>query len=201
MAQVRLPGPLGPHVAGKDAATDALGAGSQPRLRLALCHSLGMSLAPSAAELLRSLGLDVDGPLRWGSKPLSRAPGIFVVEIATATNSAPIDLDEVRRWLERVPDLRMDGERPTQTSLATRLGMFWLPGQTLLYVGRTNKSLSGRVASLYATELGHAQPHPGGHWLKTLREPSKLRLWWAETDAPEEYEDEIDRDFRFHRAR
>ncbi len=150
-----------------------------------------MPTAPSAPELLRSIGLDVDGPSRWGSKPSSRSAGVFVVEIAAPQDSAPIDVDEVRRWLERVPDLRMDGERPTQTALATRLAAFWLPGQTLLYVGRTGKSLSGRVASLYATELGHAQPHPGGHWLKTLREPSRLRLWWAETDAPEEYEDEI----------
>ncbi|MEA2025956.1 MAG: hypothetical protein U9O18_04635, partial [Chloroflexota bacterium] len=109
----------------------------------------------------------------------------------TPTNRAPIDVDEVRRWLERVPELRLDGERPTQSTLAARLSTFWVPDQTLLYVGRTAKSLSARVASLYATELGHARPHPGGYWLKTLREPSKLRLWWAETDAPEEYEDEL----------
>ena len=56
-------------------------------------------------------------------------------------------------------------------------------------MGRTSRSLAGRVAALYATELGHRRPHPGGHWLKTLQDPSRLRLWWAETDAPEEYED------------
>jgi transcription elongation factor GreA len=150
-----------------------------------------MSPAPSAAELMRSVGLDVDGPARWGSKPPSRSAGVFAVEIAAPAPSAPIDVDAVRRWLERVPRLRLDGERPTQTALAARLGSFWLPEQTMLYVGRTNKSLGSRVASLYATELGHAQPHPGGYWLKTLRHPSTLRLWWAETDAPEEYEDEI----------
>ena len=150
-----------------------------------------MPPAPSAADLLRSVGLDVDGPARWGSKPPSRAAGIFAVEIAAPSHSAPIDIDEVRRWLERVPQLRLDGERPTQTALAARLASYWLADQTMLYLGRTNKSLSSRVASLYATELGHAQPHPGGYWLKTLREPSKLRLWWAETDAAEEYEDEV----------
>jgi len=150
-----------------------------------------MSLPPTTADLLRSIGLDVDGPVRWGTKPSSRAPGIFVVEAASPSDSAAIDVDEVRRWLGRVPELRLDGERPTQSSLAARLRTFWVPGQTLLYVGRTNKSLSARVASLYATELGHARPHPGGYWLKTLREQSKLRLWWAETDASEEYEDEL----------
>ena len=150
-----------------------------------------MSPAPSAAELLRSIGLEVDGPARWGTRPTSRGPGIFLVETPTPSDSASLDIDEIRRWLERVPELRMDGERPTQTTLAERMREFWLPNQSLLYVGRTAKSLNGRVGSLYATELGHARPHPGGHWLKTLRELSKLRLWWAETEAPEEYEDEI----------
>lgn len=156
-----------------------------------LCHSLGMSPALSAADLLRSIGLDVDGPARWGSKPTSRKPGIFVFETPNPAVSASLDIDQIRRWLERVPDLRMDGERPTQTTLAERLRRFWLPDQPVLYVGRTAKGLNARVASLYATELGHARPHAGGYWLKTLRELSKLRLWWAETDAPEEYEDEL----------
>ena len=150
-----------------------------------------MSPAPSVADLLRSIGLDVDGPVRWGTRPNSRAPGIFAVEALTPEPSAHIDIDEVRRWLERVPDLRLDGERPTQSTLAARLRSFWLPDQMLLYVGRTAKSMSARVGSLYATELGHARPHPGGHWLKALHEHDKLRLWWADTDAQEEYEDAL----------
>lgn len=148
-----------------------------------------MPPATTAADLLRSIGLDVDGPVRWGTNPSSRKPGIFIVEAVEVAPSAHIDIEEVRRWLERVPSLRMDGERPTQSTLAARLRSFWLPGQTLLYVGRTGKNMAGRVASLYATELGHAQPHPGGHWLKALKGHDKLRLWWADTEAPEEYED------------
>jgi transcription elongation factor GreA len=140
---------------------------------------------------MRSLGLDVDGPARWGSLPSSQAAGIFVVERADPRPDAPIDPVSVRRWLDRVPDLRLDGERPTATELARRLASFWIPGQTLLYVGRTTKSLAGRVAALYATELGHRRPHPGGHWLKTLHDQPRLRLWWAATDAPEEYEDAL----------
>ena len=159
--------------------------------RRALCHSLCMSPAPTAADLLRSIGLEVDGPTRWGTRPSSRVSGIFLVETPVPAVSASLDIDEIRRWLERVPDLRMDGERPTQTALAERMREFWLPNQSLLYVGRTAKNLNGRVGSLYATELGHARPHPGGHWLKTLRELNKLRVWWAETDASEEYEDEL----------
>ncbi len=138
---------------------------------------------------MRSLGLDVDGPARWGGLPSSQAAGVFVVELDAPLPAAPMDHAALRRWLERVPSLQLDGERPTPAALAHRLASFWIPGEPLLYVGRTSRSLAARVAALYATELGHRRPHAGGHWLKTLQDLARLRLWWAETDAPEEYED------------
>ena len=146
--------------------------------------------APSAADLLRSIGLSVDGPVRWGSLPNARIPGIVAVETTKPSDAAPTDIVAIRGWLERVPSLHLDGERPTPTQLDKRLSEFWVPSQRLLYVGRSDKSLGARVRALYSTELGHRRPHPGGHWLKALRELSSLVVWWAETDAAEEYEDE-----------
>jgi transcription elongation factor GreA len=157
-----------------------------------VCVTLwSMSPEPTTADLLRSVGLDIDGPARWGAKPPSRTAGIFAIEAATTSRVPPFDAVEVRHWLERVPDLTLDGSRPTESVLADRLANFWVPSQKLLYVGRTAKSLSGRVAALYGTELGYRLPHSGGYWLKTLRDQAKLRLWWAETDAAEEYEDAL----------
>jgi transcription elongation factor GreA len=140
---------------------------------------------------MRSLGLDIDGPIRWGSVPSSQAAGVFIVELATPLAEAPLDQVALRRWLERVPGLRLDGERPTPVGLGQRLASFWVPGQSVLYVGRSARSLAGRVGALYATELGHRRPHSGGHWLKTLRDPQAMRLWWSETEAVEEYEDAL----------
>ncbi|CAN5638527.1 hypothetical protein BH24CHL9_BH24CHL9_10080 [soil metagenome] len=116
---------------------------------------------------------------------------MFLVETPRPSASAPIDIVVVRRWIEAVPGLLLDGERPTPTALDRRLGEYWVPNPALLYVGRSDKGLSQRVAALYATALGQRRPHPGGHWLKTLRDQERLRLWWAETDAPEEYEDAV----------
>src|SRR4029450_8084331 len=53
------------------------------------------------------------------------------------------------------------------------------------------KALGPRIAALIQTPLGNRRPHSGGHWLHTLRARDKLRIWWAETDAPEEYEDAL----------
>ncbi|HEY8134449.1 MAG TPA: transcription elongation factor GreA [Candidatus Limnocylindrales bacterium] len=142
-------------------------------------------------ELLRSLGLTVDGPARWGAPVPSRAPGIIVVELPGGADAAPLDLQALRRWLDRVPSLTLDGERPTPQVLQRRLAQDWLPGQPVLFVGRSTRSIGARLSAIYATTLGDAKPNSSGHWLKTLANPGELRVWWAETTAFEEYEDAL----------
>ena len=75
----------------------------------------------SAPQLLRGAGLLADGPVLWGRAVPSRRPGVFVVELPGPLPSAPIDPTRVARWLERVPDLRLDGARPDAKDLAARL--------------------------------------------------------------------------------
>ncbi len=140
---------------------------------------------------MRSLGLLVDGPAVWGRPIASRSGGVFVVELPGGASEAPLDMAAIGRWLERVPGLLLDGERPTAHTLAQRLAAFWLPGEPILYVGRAARSLGARIAALYATPLGDSRPHPGGHWLAALSVRPRLRIWWAETDAQEEYEDAL----------
>jgi transcription elongation factor GreA len=141
--------------------------------------------------MIKGLGLLVDGPARWEGPVPSRAPGVFIVELPGGAASAPIDIIAVRRWIDRVPSLMLNGERPTPQELAKWLHEHWLADEPVLYVGRSAKSLGGRVAAMYATPLGDARPHAGGHWLKTLSVTRNLRIWWAETEAHEEYEDAL----------
>ncbi len=49
--------------------------------------------------------------------------------------TAPIELTRIGKWVERVPELRLDGERPTSKAVAARLAAFWLPSQPVLYIG------------------------------------------------------------------
>jgi transcription elongation factor GreA len=144
-----------------------------------------------AAALLAAVGLLPDGPLPWGRPVPARGPGIYVVELPAPLPAAPVELTRVGKWIERVETLRLDGARPTSKALAARLASFWLPDELVIYVGMTTVSLGRRVAALYDTPLGDRRPHSGGHWLKTLRELDHLRIWWAATDAAEEYEDAI----------
>ncbi len=141
--------------------------------------------------MMRALGLLVDGPRVWGTPVSGRAPGIFVAELPAAPDQAPLDHHAIRRWLDHVPDLTLDGAQPAPAALAARLAEFWLPGEPVLFVGRSARSVSQRLAAIYATPLGDDRPSALAYWLKTLSALRDVRVWWAATDAHEEYEDAL----------
>ena len=113
----------------------------------------------------------------WGRQVPSRLPGVFVIELPRDLRDAPVDIVAVRRWLERVPAMTLDGDKPTAEEIAKRLHEFWLPDEPILYVGRSAKTINARLSAMYATPLGDARPHSGGHWLRTLSVLSELRVW------------------------
>ena len=131
-----------------------------------------------------------DGPVVWGRQVPARAPGVFVVELSEPLPRAPIELTRVGKWVERVPSLTLDGVRPGSRAVGTRLGQFWLPSQVVLYIAATT-SIGRRIAALQNTVLGDRRPTSGGHWLHTFRASVPMRVWWAATDAAEEYEDAL----------
>src|SRR5450759_1228644 len=132
-----------------------------------------------------------DGPVTWGAPVRSNRPGVYIVEQVPPRDLAPIDISALGRWVEHVPTLTLDGAKPTGRELAARLHTFWLPNQPVLYIGTSAASIGSRIAAFLRTPLGDRKPYAGGHWLKTLSGVDGLRIWWAETDASEEYEDAL----------
>lgn len=145
----------------------------------------------SGPALLRSVGLLADGPGQWSRPIPAQGPGVFIVELAAPLPSAPIELTRVGKWIERVETLRLDGAPSVSKALAARLAAFWLPSQTVLYIGASDVSVRRRLAAMTGTELGDRRPYAGGYWLKTLRGLDSTRIWWAATTATEEYEDAL----------
>jgi transcription elongation factor GreA len=145
---------------------------------------------PGAPELFRAVGLAPDGPAVLGRPIRATGPGVYVVELAAPLPAAPIELTRVGKWIEQLPALRLDGERPTSKALAARLASFWLPSRRVVYVGSAAASIAGRIAALEQHQLGDRRPHAAAQWLKTLRVEG-LRVWWAATPATEEYEDAL----------
>jgi transcription elongation factor GreA len=148
-----------------------------------------MSIDHGAAGLLRKVGLLPDGPVLWGRPLTSRKSGVYLVELAQPLPAAPLDMNRIGKWLEALPDLRLDGARPTSRTLLLRLASLWLPAETVLYIGATNGSVGGRVLALAHHVLGARRPHSDGQWLHAMTGVERTRVWWAETDATEEYLD------------
>ncbi|CAN5674661.1 hypothetical protein BH24CHL8_BH24CHL8_06280 [soil metagenome] len=154
-----------------------------------------MPTTRSALDLLRGVGLIADGPARWDERVSGRGPGVYLIELPDAPEEAPIDHSLIRAWIESTPNLLLDGERPTPNQLAQRLASFWLPRVPVLFIGQAPRSIAGRIAAQQQTPLGVRRPYSGGHWLRTLRDAGRWRLWWAETDAIEEYADALETAF------
>jgi len=144
-----------------------------------------------AAGLLRSVGLMADGPGVWGRPIRAPGPGIFIVELPSPPASAPLDINRIGKWLERLPTMRLDGKSPTSKEIAARLGAFWIPSSPVLYIGTSEQSVAARVGAMERTVLGDRRPYAGGAWLHTLNGLDRARVWWAGTTATEEYEDAL----------
>jgi hypothetical protein len=145
----------------------------------------------SAPVLIREVGLMADGPVPWGRPARHTGPGVFLVELPAPVAAPSLDLALVGKWLERVPELRMDGVRPASKDLLARLASFWLPSQPVLLVGSSTGSVGGRLSAMAKTAPGDRKPAWTGFWLHFLRSTADLRVWWAVTDDPELYEDAL----------
>ncbi len=138
----------------------------------------------NAMELLAAAGLDPRGPVPWDTRIPFSGPGVYVVETPGVEATAPLDETRVAAWIARVPSIRVDGVPPSTAALARRLAAFWIPGESIVYIGLAGTNVSHRVAQYYRTPLGDPRPHAGGHWIKTLSGLDSFRVWWAATSDP-----------------
>ncbi len=106
--------------------------------------------------------------------------------------TVPIDHEALNRWISRVPELKLNGCKPSSDTLAKRLGEFWLPDESILYIGQTSRrSLETRTKQYYKHVLGKPSPHRGGHWIKTLTILNEIFIHYAESSDPKETESRL----------
>jgi len=142
----------------------------------------------SVKELFSKAGIEIAGQAIWGQTVEHDHPGAYVVTLSNSANQlvcrneAPISRAAVQQWIQNVPKLRLDGNIPAVDTLTSRLNRFWLPDETIVYIGKAGTSLKKRVGQYYRTPLGVSRPHRGGHWIKTLDNLSSLNIYWALTN-------------------
>jgi len=143
---------------------------------------------PSTPDSIAAkVGLGISGSAPWGTKPGTSAPGIYLVSLSADPNRAdvlqdiPLSAAAIQEWLDTAPMMTVDDVRARPSTLATRLARYWLPDETILYIGKA-VSLSDRVGGFYSSRIGHARPHRGGMWLKTLSNLDHLTVHYAVVD-------------------
>ena len=154
-------------------------------------------------ELFDSVGKEIMGQVKWNEKINCSLPGVYCVAISSKEDALetieeyPVSLNAIEEWINYVSEMKIDGNRPTVEAVVERLNKFWLPKETILYIGKAGTSLRNRVSQYYNTKLGDKGPHAGGHWLKTLDNINELNVFWTTSGDKnaEELEQELLRAF------
>jgi hypothetical protein len=90
-------------------------------------------------------------------------------------------------WLRTVnsgkKQILIDNLPADRESLKTRLSEFWLPDETIIYIGKAgpsrSRTLRKRVNEFYLTKLGCDKKHAGGHWLNVLQNINDLNVYYG----------------------
>jgi hypothetical protein len=158
-------------------------------------------LPSTVADIFASAGAQPGGVVRWGQLPArppaknSATTGIYVVALTDAVDrvdgthpKAPVALPPLQKLIDRRPELTLDDvPNPTAHQLRKRLGEFWFPDETVLYIGLADArrkphrdgDLPHRVNEYYGTRIGAKSPHAGGWPLRALACLSELWVHYA----------------------
>jgi hypothetical protein len=150
----------------------------------------------TVSSVVRAAGTELAGAVSWGRPVPLHEPGVYIVALTSDPASregvlsrCPLDRSATKELLKARPELRLDRARPTPEVLEERVARFWLPDETVLYVGLAGTSVADRVAAYYRTPLGARRPHAGGWFLKLLANLGDLHVHFAVHPSPDEAED------------
>ena len=148
----------------------------------------------SVNELVEKVGLPSKllNRVDWGESVKSRNEGVYIVAMPKPLKRIPLDEEKT------MSDYREIDNMPTDdfTLIEKRISKFWLPDETILYIGQASKrkrdtGIGKRVQEYYNTVNGKSGKHSGGSWLKYINIPSKTSVYYIECADSESYEAEM----------
>jgi len=163
----------------------------QPLGPLTLDHRDAVDQQREPVRLLASVGVGATGTRRWGEAVSLDRPGVYVISLVPSVGPPlrdEIALDRVRELLDRRPELRIHGRRPTPVELRDHLASMLIPDTTIVYIGLAGTSVRQRVRQYGATRIGARGPHAGGWPLKMLTRLADCHVTYAACDDPKTVE-------------
>jgi len=152
----------------------------------------------TASRLFEAASLKPQGIVAWGRPIPVAEPGVYLVSLSDnpdsaegTLDSAPLNNQAIAELLRERPELTVDGFQGAPGILAERVAEFWLPDESILYVGLAGTSLAARVGAYYRTKLGRRSPHAGGWFTKLLDNLPDLHVHYATAGDPDQAEDRM----------
>lgn len=161
-------------------------------------------MAISVKDIFSKFNLVLTGQVKWNQEIKLDKCGIYVIaltdkvdEVITLKN--PIfSEDAILDWIKLInvyeKTILVDKTIASVQSLKQRLSQYWLPDETIIYIGRVGptkgRTFKTRMNEFYKTKLGCNKKHAGGHWLNTLANIAELNIFYSVCD-PEIEEDMI----------
>jgi phosphatidate phosphatase PAH1 len=119
---------------------------------------------------------------KWGTSFIENKNGIYIISTSKDKDFLPVyenqivfNETQINLWMANAPNIQMNGKKPSKLDLIKHLNGFWLPDETILYIGKAEKqTLSERICQFYNHKVGKKSPHKGGYWLKLLQNLNEL---------------------------
>ena len=145
-------------------------------------------------QLFKQAGLTFHGQVKCGQLINSRACGFYVVALTddieklVCMDKPNFDDNAIEQWIKVVKSggkqILIDNKVADLRSIQQRLEKFWLPDETIIYIGKAGpnkkRTIRKRVKEYYETKMGCDGKHAGGHWVNTLKNDSSLNVFYSE---------------------
>ncbi|MBK9526110.1 MAG: hypothetical protein IPO39_15600 [Bacteroidetes bacterium] len=119
-------------------------------------------------ELFKKVNLKIQGQVDWGKPIPSDDCGLYVVAVTNKPDyliyepTANLKYACIDSWIQTIIDggkqILIDGKPADRTFLKERISKFWLPEETIIYIGKAGpskkRSLRVRVNEFYHTRMG-----------------------------------------------
>jgi len=141
--------------------------------------------------------------VKWNTPFKETKAGVYIVSTSDnsdkhfgISNQPIFDDQQIKFWISKLLNFQIDGISASAENLRKRLTDFWLPDESILYIGKAPKrkkgsGLSKRVTEYFSTIIGNSGPHSGGQWIKTLKNINSFTVYYGACDECGEIENKM----------
>ncbi|MEI7962058.1 MAG: hypothetical protein WCI04_07015 [archaeon] len=164
-------------------------------------------MTTTVKKLFNKFGIAEFYQVQWNTTFNETEQGVYIVSTSNdadknlgITDKPTFDDQQIELWISKLPDFKVDGITANLKIVKNRLTNFWLPDESILYIGKAptriskkgiKSGISKRVSEYYKTKIGNRSPHSGGQWIKALKDLNTFTVYYGCCNKPAETESKM----------